>query len=351
MSRRLPLLLFALLLPNLCTGEQPPARVVTGTVKEMESASTSRLMGIVDFERISEVSGEVSGLIMKQLATEGARFKAGDPLVELNTDLIRKDMDIKRKQRSQVTADLEKVGKTLQRLESLLQKNSASRQAYDDSLFDYRSLEKKRETLDEELERLKLQLEKSVVRSPFDGVVLEKLKESGEWINPGTAVCRIASTRDLLVKAAVSEHHSRFQRPGSKIPVEIPALELELEGEILGLVPVADLRSKSATLKVAIPYRPGMLQNMSAAVEIPTSSRQRLQMIPRDALVRFKGQDFVYTVVDGKARMMPIEIIARTSSLVGVNNPRITTGMPVVVEGNDRLKPDQAVQVIRADGN
>ena len=133
--------------------------------------------GLVDFDRISAISGEISGLITRQHAVEGDLVKAGDPLVELNTDFIRKDMDIKRGQREEISSELEKVASSMRRLENLLKTNSASRQAYDDARFDHRSLIRKRETLGEELQRLKLQLEKSVIRAPFDGIVLNKLKE------------------------------------------------------------------------------------------------------------------------------------------------------------------------------
>ncbi|WP_428606219.1 efflux RND transporter periplasmic adaptor subunit [Sedimenticola sp.] len=324
----------------------PPSRVVVTTVQEQEIATTSAHTGVVDFDRISAVSGEVSGQVIHQYAVEGTLIKAGEPLIELNTDLILKDMDIKQKQRAQVSADIEKLNRTLKRLESLLATNSASRQAYEDALYDHRSLQKKRETLDEEMERLKLQLNKSTVRAPFDGVVLEKLKESGEWIDPGVPVCRIASTQDLLVRVAVSENLARYQQPGATVPVTIPAMNLQLEGKIRGLVPVANLRSKSVTLKIGIPYRTGMIQNMTASVDIATSQRQRLLMVPRDALVNFKGKDFVYSIQDGKAKLMPIDIVTRTGNLLGVTRSPLAAGMQVVVDGNDRLRPDQSVQIV-----
>ncbi len=135
--RYLPFWLGLLLPTSLLAAppEPPPAKVVLTQVREQELAPTSRLVRAIDFDRISEVSGEISGLIMRQNAVEGALVKKGDPLVELNTDLIRKDMDIKQKQRAQANADLEKVARSMKRLENLLQTNSASRQAYDDARF------------------------------------------------------------------------------------------------------------------------------------------------------------------------------------------------------------------------
>ncbi|PLY13500.1 MAG: hypothetical protein C0631_13905 [Sedimenticola sp.] len=344
------LLILLLMLLTPLTGnsaEPPPARVKVAQVSEQQMTESQQLSGIVDFDRISEVSGEVAGLITKLNIAEGRLFKAGEVLLELNTDLINKDIDIKKNEQAQISADLEKVGGTLKRLESLLQTNSASRQAYDDARFDYRSLQKKRETLDEELERLKLQLQKSVVRAPFNGIVLEKIKEQGEWLVPGTPVCRLASTEDLVVKIAVSENLAMFQKPGAEIPISINALGLKLNGTISGFVPVADLRSKSALLKIAIPYQPGVIQNMTASAEIAAGKHRLLRMIPRDAVVQTNGQSFIYSVQEGKAEMLPITIISRNREAVGVDQENITNGMSVVIDGNDRLRPGQAVDIIQ----
>ncbi len=327
--------------------EPPPAKVVLTQVREQELAPTSRLVGVIDFDRISEVSGEISGLIMRQNAVEGALVKKGDPLVELNTDLIRKDMDIKQKQRAQANADLEKVARSMKRLENLLQTNSASRQAYDDARFEHQSLMKRRETVDEEIMRLQIQLDKSTVRAPFDGVVLAKLKEQGEWVNPGTAVARIASTSDLVVKVAISEKLVRFQTADSPAPVTIDALNSRVDGRILGFIPVADIRSKSATLKISIPYQREMIRNMSATVEVPSARKQLLRLLPRDAVVKFNGKNFVYTVAEGKAKILPIRIVARTGTDIAVAEPPVSKGMQLVIDGNDRLQPGQAVEIIR----
>jgi len=343
------LLLFpALLLPVSSLGaDRPPANVIVASVQERVIAKTSRMIGVIDFDRISMVSGEISGLITRQLVSEGQRIKKGDPLVELNTDLIEKDIDIKAQQRAQVSAEIEKMSRSMQRLESLLKKNSTSLQVYDEALFEHRSLIKKRNTLDHEAERLKLQLKKSVVRAPFDGVVLEKLKEKGEWLSPGTPVCKLASTQDLVAKVAIPERLMRYQQTGTLLLVSIEALDIRLEGRIKGFVPVADLRSKSTILKVELPYRQGMVQNMSASIEVPAGRKQLLRLVPRDAVIRIKGKEFAYSVIDGKAKLMPLEIVARTAEAVAVAKPPITTGMSVVVDGNDRLRPDQAVTVLQ----
>ncbi|OQX31012.1 MAG: hypothetical protein B0D96_03900 [Candidatus Sedimenticola endophacoides] len=343
------LLGLSLLLPGALPGAQPapaPAKVAVASVEEREYAESSRLSGVIDFDRISEVSGEVSGLITEQLAVEGSLVRQGDPLVRLNSDLILKDMDIKRREQAQVGADIQNVGGSLKRLERLLKNNSASRQAYDEALFDLQALEQKRATLGQQLQRLELQLEKSTVRAPFDGLVLAKLKERGEWLTPGSPVCRLASTADVIAKIAISESLVRYQRPGGSVGISIESMDREFEGRTLGFSPVADLRSKSALLKIGLPYESGMIQNMTVSAEIPSGARRTLRMVPRDALVRIEGQDFVYTIEENTAKMVPVEIAVRNGEFLGVSEPPLRAGMLVVVDGNDRLRPDQPVTVV-----
>jgi multidrug efflux pump subunit AcrA (membrane-fusion protein) len=78
---------------------------------------------------------------------------------------------------------------------------------------------------------------------------------------------------------------------------------------------------------------------------VPASTKQQLSIISRASLVKFQGKDFVYTVKEGKAAILPVNIVAYLGDKVGVDNPYIVPGMPVVTEGNERLRPDQPVVV------
>jgi multidrug efflux pump subunit AcrA (membrane-fusion protein) len=84
---------------------------------------------------------------------------------------------------------------------------------------------------------------------------------------------------------------------------------------------------------------------MSATVFVPSSGKRQLSVISRAAVVKFQGKDLVYTVKDGKASVLPVNIVAYLGQKVAVDNPYIVPGMGVVIEGNERLRPDQAVVV------
>ena len=57
------------------------------------------------------------------------------------------------------------------------------------------------------------------------------------------------------------------------------ALEKEITGRIQNVVPMADIASKTFHIKIAVPYFNNAIQNMSATVNVPVSSRMKLKMI------------------------------------------------------------------------
>ena len=119
----------------------------------------------------------------------------------------------------------------------------------------------------------------------------------------------------------------------------------EVFGTLEDIDPVADMKTKNVYLKISIDPPDLVAQNMSATVSVPVSKRQTLSIINRASVIKFQGKDFVYTIKEGKAAILPVNIVAYLGDKVGVDNPYIVPGMPVVTEGNERLRPDQPVTV------
>lgn len=338
--------IFLLLVPfGALAAGPPPASVVVTKVFEKEIARTVRIMGMVDFDEKSRLAPEISGLVVSQDMTEGALVKKGTVLLRLSPDFIRKDIEIIQQQIQQAGIKISNAARNLKRLESLYRQKVTSQKDYDDLSDTLKELVIEKRTLVRTLEKKELELAKTVIRAPFDALVLERYKTVGEWVSRDTPICLLGSVQAAMVKAAISENLVRFIRPGQDISLVITALNRPLKARLTAIVPVADPRSKTFQIKIAIPYFRDVIQNMSAAVNVPASARMKLRMIKRDALVRFQGKDFVYTVKDGAAKILPAQIAAVDGEYVGVAAPYIVAGMPVVIDGNERLRPGQPVKI------
>ncbi len=220
---------------------------------------------------------------------------------------------------------------------------------------------------DEEIRRLEDLKSKYTIRAPFEGYVVAKFTEVGNWVKEGDPIIEIVEVNpvEIIVPVPV-EHieklqqdlaaHRRDQRP-LNVGVQIDALRKGLfAGEVINIIPQADLRSRAipVMIRVANPreenghrIQPGMLAKISLAV----GGQQKSLLVPKDALV-LGGASPVVFVVDGDAksdahtaRAVPVELGAAFDALIEVRGP-LKKDDRVVTVGNERLRPGQPVRIV-----
>lgn len=326
--------------------QQLAAKVVLSKVTEKEIAKTTPIVGIVDFDKFSYVTSEISGLIKNSFLEEGTFVEQGKALIQLENDFTQKDIEIMQTRIEELEIQLEESGKNLQRLEKLFKNSASSEKEYDDYSFTHRKLLKQKETLLKELEKLNLNFAKSTVKAPFSGIIIKKMKEQGEWIDPGTPICSIGSTEDTVIKVAVSESLIKYIHLAEEVTIKIKSLDKEFKGTIINYTPEADIKSKTFHIKIKIPFFENAIRNMSATAYVPISEKMKITMVKRNALIRYQGKNFVYTINNNTAQIIPVEVVVYNGENLGVSSPYIVPDMPVVVEGNDRLQPGQSVEIL-----
>ncbi|HDR17058.1 MAG TPA: efflux RND transporter periplasmic adaptor subunit [Desulfobacteraceae bacterium] len=327
-----------------------PAKVVTVLVREEMVAENALVTGTLHYDTVGKLSAEVSGLVNSIAFNEGDKVNRGDVMVRLNTDFIDKDIELVRIRIRHVGVRMENVEKDLERTRKLFKESSASEKAYDDLRYALRELSIEKEALSKELDTAKLKKAKSVVVAPFDGIVLEKTVGVGDWLAPGAVFCRLGVLDDLCVKVPVSEELVKFTRRGEHLDVDLVAQERTVQGVVTGVLPVADLRTKNVTVKIKLPRIEGAVENMSALVRIPTSKPKKLPLVPRGSVVNFQGKQMVFTIKEGKSAPVPVRVLSYEGAYAAVEGPGVVDGMTVIVDGAERLRPGQPVEVIRREG-
>jgi len=340
------LLLVCFNINALAAGEQKAAGVVVTKVKSGEVAETRTFIGLLKFDRVSKVSTEMSGIVNKVYVKQGMRVKKGQVLLVLDTQLLVQDIRSAEANIAKVQVNITNAKRNYDRLKQLYDKKAASQKSYEDAMYSYKSLVQEKNSLSATLNGLKIKLRKSSIRAPFDALVLQKNTEKGDWANPGQALYELASMEDIFVQVAVPETVLRYTKNGTIVDVLVTAYDRQKKGKIYAIEPSADQKTKNVNIKVRIECSKDLAENMSARVDMPVSEKKVLKLIPRDALIKFQGKDFVYTVKDGKAKILPINIVAFKGNMVGVDNPYIVPGMPVVVDGNERLRPDAPAKIV-----
>ncbi len=332
--------------PVLAQDGPPPAKVVVAKIVEQSVAENREMLGTYYYDRVSNVSSEVAGLVKNVNVRAGDLVRKGDRLLSLDTKILDKNIELNTRRIEQIAIKIKNAERNYKRLLDLFEKDAASEKDYEDLYDSYLELVKEAEIANIDLEKLQIQKQKSTIVAPFTGVVLTKSVDLGDWVNQGKALLGVGSKADQFVKVPVAETLLKFINVGDNLNVTINAYDEEVQGAFVGIDPQADEKTKNIYLKIRVPYRQNVATNMSATVFIPVSAKKSLKIIPREAVIKFKGADFVYTVKDGKAAILPINIVTYLEGSVGADNPYFVPGMPVVVEGNERLRPDQAVTVV-----
>ena len=323
----------------------PPAQVVVAMVGQEEIAENRSFLGVLFYDRKSHVSSEVSGLIKKVEVREGDRVKKGDPLLSLDTEILDKDILLSRTRVEQIDLRIQQAGKNFERRKNIFTKDGISEKDYEDARYTWQDYVKEKQAAEIVLAILQIRKNKSIITAPFDGVILNKNVDSGDWVQQGKELFTLGAADGLVVRVPISETVLQFVTQGEKVSVVITAFDKELTGTIDDFDPTADEKTKNVFLKVRIPHQTKVAENMSASVFVPTSPKRKLAIIPRDALIKFQGKDFVYTVKEDKAAILPVNIVTYLGNRIGADNPYFVAGMPVVVEGNERLRPDQPVVI------
>lgn len=324
----------------------PPATVKIVTAAQGTAASTTDMIGTLYFERASRVSPEEAARITEVNFREGDRVTKGEVLIRLDSRILKTELALQKAMLARVGIRIEKTKRDLDRQTRLFEKDIATESDYDNLRFTHKELLQEQVALSREVDILTIRLAKHVVKAPFDGIILEKQAEVGEWIQPGSVLCLLGAADALYVQVPVAEHLIRFSHTGDQLPITLNAFDRHLTGVMEGVRPQADPKTKNISLKLRLDYTGPVAVNMSATVAVPVSEKKDLVMLPRDTLVQVMGTDMVYAVVDGKAVGMPVDIVYSSGAEIGVRFGDLKPGMTVVTEGNERLQPGQPVSVL-----
>jgi RND family efflux transporter MFP subunit len=316
---------------------------VVAAVSFGEVAPQSEFVGTIFYQEMSDVASEVSGLVEEVRFEEGQRVNHQQILVKLSSDILRKRIRAIVATYEQVLAELQESGIEFHRKEKLFKNKSISEQTYDENRFKVKRLEKRTESLQAEVERLELELEKSLIRAPFNGLVAKRHVDRGEWLSEGEPAATIAKDDVVDIVVNLPERYIREITIG--VTVDVTAGQKEMRGKIIAIVPKGDIATRTFPVKIRMPNTLSLIEGMTARVRLPTGKAVKTLIVPRDAVIPVFGRTVVFAVIDSKARMIPVDIIGYAGLSMGVAARGLRDGMQVVVKGNERLRDGQLVSV------
>ena len=319
----------------------PPANVTIARVKNGMVAPQAEFIATVFYQEISDTAAETSGLVEAVRFEEGQRVQEKQILVELGSELLRKRRQAAIASYEQILSELQIAKIDLKRREALFKKKSISEQSYDETRYRVISLRKQAAALKAQVEQFEIELDKKIIRAPFNGVVIKRHVDRGEWVSEGETVAVIGKDDIIDIVAEVPERFIPYIEDG--MAVSATANGNKFSGKVIAIVPRGDIATRTFPIKIRTANEYSLIEGMSARVILPTARSVNTLIVPRDAVIAKFGQNVVFAVSDSKASMVPVKVIGYSGLDAGVESKELKAGMLVVVEGNERLNDQQAV--------
>ena len=333
--------------------------------------------GYVVAQRKAAVASKATGRLEWLGVREGSTVRKDEVLARLeNRDVTAKleqaaaNVRLAQANLEEAQAELREAERAFNRSRELLERKFVSQAAHDTAVSRY---EKARAAISGQRAAVSVaqanhraagvEVEHTLIRAPFDGVVLTKNANVGDVITPFSsatgsqaAVVTMADMSTLEVEADVSEASIGKVSPEQACEVQLDALpDSRFRGTVSRMVPTVDRAKATVTVKIRfVDKDPRILPEMSAKVaflsqELPPELRTRRTVIHPNAVVERGGRPVVYVVQDSRVVEMPVVTGAKIGDAIEVVKG-IEPGTKVVANPTAKLHDGDKVTVQSARG-
>lgn len=324
------------------SADQKRAVVEVGTVSLKPVATVSWIPGSIVSRSDARIATVIAGRVT-WIAEVGTRVRQGDPLARLDDTVSRLRVEDLRAQVARASAQHDVASSQLERFNRLAATQVLSVSQLEDARAQREVSGDDVTRANAQLRQAQYEIDQSVIRAPFPGVVSERFIQRGEYLQTGAATVRLVNTVDVEARATASLDLAANVRAGQTVRVRDHGVEKS--GKVRTVVPVGDDRSRQFEVRVTVPD-PDWLVGTPVEVSLPSSAARTAVTVPRDALVIRQNRSYVLRVTrSDTVEELDVTPGAGIDDSVEVRGA-LSPGDRLVVRGGERLIPGQAVRVI-----
>lgn len=232
-----------------------------------------------------DVAAQRDGVVVQTMAEPGLRVKAGQLLATLDDRQISTDLEAARAKTSSTAADLENwkaeskvLDADYQRAQKMWEANLITKEQLEHArykaesdVWDVRRVEQLLLNAQATQHSLELELEKTRIRAPFDGVVARRYIRAGQRVASGDRLFWVTAEGPLRIRFTLPEQMIGHIRTGQEIEVASPDVPGETHtARVVEVSPVVDPASGTIEALAQLQGRSGALRpGMTATVRIP----------------------------------------------------------------------------------
>jgi len=286
--------------------------------------------GSVLANEMLDIHPEVSGRLTYLNVPDGNMVKAGTVLAKIN------DADLQA-QLTKSKVQLELAKKTEDRLKKLLAINGVNQADYDLALNNVNNIKA-------DIELLKAQIDKTVIKAAFDGELGLRQVSPGAYVTPATVLATLQQVNKLKIDFTVPDMYSNLIKKGNKINVSTNQSKSTFTATVIATEPEINTATRNLKVRATIDNNstisPGTFVKVLLNVELKNSHI----VIPTNSIIPDADSKKVVLVKNGKGKFVPVETGLRSSGGVEILNG-VNAGDTVVVTGVLFVKPNGVVKV------
>lgn len=307
----------------------PPPVMVDVIVAYPESIANSiEASGTTIAGEYVELRPEVSGRIVYLNVPEGRTVSRGAVIARVNAADLRAQL-----QKARIQLSLAR--KTEQRFKQLIAVNGMNQSDYDIALNQVNSLQA-------DISLIYAQLNKTVIRAPFTGVVGLRQISPGAYVTPQTVIATLQQLNRVKVDFTLPQEYANLIRLNKAVMVDFGG-DQKRRGIIIALEPQVNINTRN--LKVRAVLENGIVQpGAFAKVYIDAGSAKNNVVIPTNAIIPDAKNKKVVLVKNGKAHFVSVETGLRQESNVEIVSG-INEGDTVVVSGVLFARPNSNLKI------
>ncbi|MFP4082176.1 MAG: efflux RND transporter periplasmic adaptor subunit [Candidatus Aminicenantes bacterium] len=319
-------------------------------VRKQRISEKLHYTGIIEPWNKINITPDIAGKVAKIYVEEGQKVRKGQLLAELDTRTTRLQLEQAQAALAVAEANHKDAQRNMERMERLQQEKAVSDQQYEKIRLAYEAAEAQLQQARASLNLARHNLEVSLMRAPFDGVVASKNADVGDVINPMmggfSPTSGVLTLMDFYgVKIEVDVSHKDIVRiqKGQPALLQVDVFpDRVFKGQVSVVNQTADPLTKKFKVVVRVDNPDLRLRpNTFGEVTLEVSTHEQALVMPQKAVVE---DQFVFVAQQNKALRRKVTLGLQNAEMVEVVDG-VAEGDMVIVKGNYGLVDGAEVSI------
>jgi RND family efflux transporter MFP subunit len=339
------------------------------------SSSVLDASGYVTARRQATVSAKVTGRVAEVRIEEGQYVEDGEVLARLDPvdaqaqlDQAQTQLDAARAQLTEHKVQLARAERDLKRQQDLVARKLTSQQLSENAATDVAALKARIAAQERQIavaqsgvEMARVNLDNTIVKAPFAGVITVKAAQPGEIVSPmsagggftRTGIGTIVDMKSLEIEVDVNESYIGRVQPGQPVESTLNAYpDWKIPGKVIAIIPTADRGKATVKVRIGMDVKdPRIVPDMGARVAFLGETKPQGEapkplpgvLVPSEAIKNVGDASMAYVIKDGRLEERKVTLGQTLSSSRQVLSG-LAAGERVALAPSDGMKTGDKVE-------